>query len=552
MNTQIKEIVEEVPLTKLDVWSALSAEEESVRAVKVAHEPVLRDTARALSRGHSVLLECDKALSGAVLHALRNDPAFPNLNIFEATYNQGQPPAPDSVMSHLLEASARQIKDALTDKNRVVCFKHLDLMASTLDGRPRSELSDLIYWFCELPSVVKLSFWDPKFPPSEFVKAHFPVQLALSGIPRSRLAKLVDPKEAEKICHGDTFTFADQAWLYQLTASVHAIELRRILKGILQLGLVSRGDNRERLRSYFREATGQGMFVVPAEMAGYDTLQKQLMEIVVEPMDRLQKATNARELQQAQALVIRGLLLTGPPGTGKTSWAKWLAGKLNASLQIVHGPELKQRFVGETEAAIRRVFARARQTAPSMILIDEIDALTPSRNADASNHDKSMVAQVLTEMQGIREGTSVLVVGTTNRPEAVDAAFKRPGRFKLMEVGYPSAEDRGEILRHLSDAFGLELGREEFATLARETEQPVASWSGLASEGEDILFSGDHLGEVARGLLRKRLRAEREGTWHGSFTTDELNAAVEAVRAGSGSLPRTGSPKAGGGPWVRR
>ncbi|MGE5528668.1 MAG: ATP-binding protein [Patescibacteria group bacterium] len=143
----------------------------------------------------------------------------------------------------------------------------------------------------------------------------------------------------------------------------------------------------------------------------------------------------------------RGVLLWGPPGTGKTLIAKAVANQCRAHLAIVRGPEVKSKWHGQSESNLRDIFDEARTKEPSIILFDEIDALVPHRAT--LNHDVnvSMVSQLLTLMDGIEERGQVIIIGTTNRPEAIDQAFRRPGRFDLeIEIGLPDEAALREIL----------------------------------------------------------------------------------------------------------
>ena len=124
-----------------------------------------------------------------------------------------------------------------------------------------------------------------------------------------------------------------------------------------------------------------------------------------------------------------GIILAGPPGTGKTLLARAVAGECGAHIEIVNGPALMSKWVGETEAAIRAVFERAQKFAPAVILFDEIDSIAPSRSAESARHQVSVVAQLLVLLDGIEARGQIFVLATTNRPEHVDVALRRPGRF---------------------------------------------------------------------------------------------------------------------------
>lgn len=134
----------------------------------------------------------------------------------------------------------------------------------------------------------------------------------------------------------------------------------------------------------------------------------------------------------------RGLLLHGPPGTGKTHLARAISASTGSSVIIVNGPELTSAYHGETEASLRRVFAAARARSPCIIVLDEVDAICPRRVDDAGGEvEKRVVATLLTEMDGVdNTDARVLVVATTNRPNAIDPALRRPGRFdREIEIG---------------------------------------------------------------------------------------------------------------------
>ncbi|AAS52749.2 AER065Cp [Eremothecium gossypii ATCC 10895] len=144
----------------------------------------------------------------------------------------------------------------------------------------------------------------------------------------------------------------------------------------------------------------------------------------------------------------RGILLHGPPGTGKTMLLRCVANENDAHVQIINGPSLTSKFLGETEERLRAIFDEARQFQPSIILIDEIDSIAPSRDSDdAGEAESRVVATLLTLMDGVDSSGSIVVVATTNRPNKIDPALRRPGRFNVeVEIGVPDAAARLEIL----------------------------------------------------------------------------------------------------------
>jgi len=145
----------------------------------------------------------------------------------------------------------------------------------------------------------------------------------------------------------------------------------------------------------------------------------------------------------------RGVLLYGPPGTGKTLIAKAVASESGANFIPVRGPQLLSKWVGESERAVREVFKKARQVAPSIIFFDEVDALAPARGTSSDSHViDNVLNQILTEMDGLEELKDVVVMGATNRPDIVDPVLLRAGRFdRLVYIGEPTFEDRKKIIQ---------------------------------------------------------------------------------------------------------
>ena len=143
-----------------------------------------------------------------------------------------------------------------------------------------------------------------------------------------------------------------------------------------------------------------------------------------------------------------GILMYGSPGCGKTLIAKALASESEANFYIINGPEIVNKYYGETEARLRDIFKEARDSAPSIIFIDEIDAIAPKREEAFGDVEKRVVAQLLALMDGMSERGNVIVLGATNRSESIDPALRRPGRFdREIEIGVPNVEGRLEILQ---------------------------------------------------------------------------------------------------------
>jgi len=143
----------------------------------------------------------------------------------------------------------------------------------------------------------------------------------------------------------------------------------------------------------------------------------------------------------------KGVLLHGPPGTGKTLLAKAVANETNANFYSISGPEIMSKFYGESEERLREVFKEAEENAPSIIFIDEIDSIAPKREEVSGDVEKRVVSQLLTLMDGIQSRGKLVVIGATNRPNAIDPALRRPGRFdREIDIGIPDEQGRLDIL----------------------------------------------------------------------------------------------------------
>jgi transitional endoplasmic reticulum ATPase len=229
-------------------------------------------------------------------------------------------------------------------------------------------------------------------------------------------------------------------------------------------GIVHIDENTEvELRETFEEAQSPRGDINYDDVGGMGETIRQLREMVELPLRYPELFTRLGVDPP------RGVLLHGPPGTGKTRLAQAVANESDASFLLINGPEIMGSGYGESEKALRQVFEQAEKSAPSIIFIDEIDSIAPKRTQVHGETEKRLVAQLLTLMDGLNSRANVVVIAATNRPDAIDEALRRPGRFdREIVIGVPDEKGRREVLgihtRGMPLGEGVDLGE-----LARTT-----------------------------------------------------------------------------------
>jgi transitional endoplasmic reticulum ATPase len=277
------------------------------------------------------------------------------------------------------------------------------------------------------------------------------LQIHTRGMP---LAKDVNLEKLADISHG--FVGAD---LQSLSKEAGMRSLRRILPDIdlssesipsdtLRKIIVTMDDFMDVIKETEPSAMREVFVEVPDiswdDIGGLESIKQEMQEAVEWPLKYQGIFTFA------DAMPPKGILLYGPPGTGKTLMAKAAANESEANFISIKGPELLSKWVGESEKGVREIFRKARQAAPCIIFFDEIDAIAPKRGGDFgdSHVTERLISQLLTELDGLEILTNVVVIGATNRPDIVDAALLRPGRFdRLLYVPPPDRDSRIQIIK---------------------------------------------------------------------------------------------------------
>jgi transitional endoplasmic reticulum ATPase len=303
------------------------------------------------------------------------------------------------------------------------------------------------------------------------------LQIHSRGMP---LASDVDLKRLAEITHG--FVGAD---LEALCREAAMVTLRKIMPKIefeadyipyelLSELEVTMNDFLEALKEVEPSAIREIFTEIPDvkwdDVGGLEEAKRVLMETIEWPLKYPEL------FEQANTKPAKGILLTGPPGTGKTLLAKAVASQSEVNFISVKGPALLSKWVGESERGIREVFRKAKQASPCIIFFDEIDAIAPVRGSSADSHvTERVISQFLTELDGIEELKGIVVLAASNRPDIIDPALLRPGRFDVqLELPVPDEKTRLEIFKiHTRDK---PLANDvELESLAKTTEGLVGS-----------------------------------------------------------------------------
>ncbi|MEH2368490.1 ATP-binding protein [Nostoc sp.] len=513
-------------------------------AVRLAYAQEIDTAASFLRTGLSVLVVCEKLV---VEHIWREMAQRANLNPIELT-------VPDEEES-LMPRSLRQ-RQLATLKNLINTLKqgdilvipHLDLLAGGSDSNLSTESRELIELIYKQSDRLMLAFADRSQDIPEVLAARFAVRLLISGVSRTVTYPNGEEKSigkalvtADEVAHFQDF---DPEGLYKNIAGMNPIRLRHAIKYAVQEVAGTEKVPVTRLYQAIRAFKAQTSinFEVPnvsfADIGGYNEVKAELSKAL-----RLMTGSyNLPNEKLRRELIPRGFIFHGPPGTGKTLFAKAIANQLNATIQVVSGPEVTDMYVGESERKVRELFAEARRNAPAVLVFDEFDSIATKRSGrddGGSRAGNALVAQILTEMDGFRPDVPMLVIGTTNRLDIIDEALLRPSRFKAIAINRPDTQARRVIAQVHAQHFGIEVSTELLEVIATETEG--MSGDDIRSLFRDACVSlyceepprpadARRFGELV-GLLRKA------GVERNASAAERRTSAFEGVRPGERVRP---------------
>ena len=298
------------------------------------------------------------------------------------------------------------------------------------------------------------------------------LQIHTRGMPMSDDCNLDDLSD---ITYGyvgaDLAALARESAMNALRRYLPEIDLEKpIPVDILEKMEVTMGDFKNAHRGIEPSAMREFLVEVPKvswdEVGGLEPAKQQLKEAVEWPL------TKPEVFKKMGITPPRGILLYGPPGTGKTLLAKAVASESKANFISIKGPEVMSKWVGESEKAVRELFKKARQVAPTIVFLDELDSIAPMRGTDTGSHvTDSVVNQLLTSIDGLESMQGVVVIGATNRPDIIDQGLLRPGRFdRLVLIASPDELARFEIFKIHTKKIPVNITKNEAKTIQKELE----------------------------------------------------------------------------------
>lgn len=503
-------------------------------ATRLAYHFYIREAASFLRAGLSVLISCDKLV---VPHIARHIVMLSDQEprVLDVPAPSGEDTAPPLDMrDQIRTASLRQrlltaLRELLQDlaEGQVLVITHLDLLGGGSDSTLANETRDLVDLLYGAKDRIVLAFSDPSLAVPEVLAARFAVRMAFEGSPRNVIhpedgsvqpieRALLTAEEAERFIGVDTADF------YKYVAGLNPVRLRQAVRYSYRetegREHVTVKDLQENIRKFKAQASGS--FEIPDvtfdQIGGYEDVKAEIMR-ALDVMSAARSLPDRHQGLRAE-LIPRGFIFHGEPGTGKTLFAKAIANSMDATIQVVAGPEVTDKYVGESERKIRELFAEARRNAPAVIVFDEFDSIAASRSTSddgGSRAGNAMVAQILTEMDGFRPDVQMLVIGTTNRLEIIDRALLRPSRFQSFHIGLPDPEARRGIIAVHANRFEVDV-RGLMEPLVTATD----GWNGdeiralfrdafVGRWREDRAADAERLGELVGRYQRARREQQR-------------------------------------------
>jgi AAA+ superfamily predicted ATPase len=383
-----------------------------------------------------------------------------------------------------------------------------------------------------------LAFLDPSLEAQKVLTDRFAVHIAIMGLPRYIYP---DGERAYTVNHMLTreerlrFCEYDPEGLYKNVSGLNAIQFRNAMQYVG--ATVEPGCDTREIYSVIRrfKTSSSNEIEIPdtdfEDIGGYEDVKRELqrtIDLIAGPMKGIDE-------EERRRLIPRGFVFHGPPGTGKTLFAKAIANEMNATIQMISGPEIMDKYVGQSENNLRRIFATARRNAPSVVFFDEFDSLASQRSTYAdggARANNAVVAQFLTELDGFRSDQAVLVIGTTNRIDIIDEALLRPSRLRPVAIDLPDYAARQRVAEIHAERFGVDNLLKDLCRLASEH---LAAWE--ASGGQipaaflEALFEAHERYQTRYEIEAQRAGFLRELQDFFTFVRDNQYAGAEGDEA---------------------
>jgi SpoVK/Ycf46/Vps4 family AAA+-type ATPase len=415
--------------------------------------------------------------------------------------------------------------------NQVLVLRHLDmLVGGSGEGPPTQEarlLTEVLYRRSQDFIPTLLAFTDPSISLPRVLTDRFAVRVEVAGLSREVIPHLVTREEAER------FEQFDRETLFKNVSGFNAMQLRNAMRYLHASSQPATPTAQlMKLIREFKRGSGEEIEIPDItfdQIGGYEVVKRQLFEAIelitgqrptFHPDGRPYEPTEAdlappvesdQQREQRRKLAPRGFIFHGPPGTGKTLFAKAIANAMNATIQMVSGPEIMDMWVGKSESNLRRLFAIARRNAPAVIFFDEFDSIAAQRSGSSdggSRASNAVVAQLLTELDGFHADQDILVIGTTNRLDIIDEALLRPSRFQPIQIELPDPAARRRIAEIHAGSFEVEL--------------PDPCLPDLIAEHTDG-FNGDEI----RAIFQELARGVRQGQ---AVTPESFGVQIGLIR----------------------
>lgn len=455
-------------------------------AVRIAYRQEMDAIADFLRNGLSVLVVCDKILTEFIYEFVCGQAG--KKVVLETSEAETQKLGQGARLEQALQGGPANPLANLPvlvhnlKPGEVLVLRSLDL----LDMPPMIELLYQRTSKGEKPQF--LAFLDPSLEVKKVLTDRFAVHVSIMGLPRyvspdgrralHTVSQLLTREEHAR------FARYDPEGLYKNVSGLNAIQFRNAMQYVgSKVAPASAPTKIYRVIRQFKISSSDEIEIPDTtfeDIGGYEQVKQQLRRIislVAGPIEGISE-------KQRADLIPRGFIFHGPPGTGKTLFAKAIANEMNATIQMISGPEIMDKYVGQSENNLRRIFATARRNAPAVVFFDEFDSIASQRSTysdGGARANNAVVAQFLTEMDGFRQEQAVLVIGTTNRIDIIDEALLRPSRLRPIEISLPDHTGRQRVAEIHAQNFGVD---KLLKDLCRHASEFIAEWeqSGQTNE----------------------------------------------------------------------